>query len=115
MLVLNGGLPLDYSLCCQTVTVYRREGQGREVLTGVYHDWKQMEDVGAFGGEERVEFTLIVPGEAPLSPGDKVLPGEGGAAGWEELTPHRFPGLGTVRSVCKKYFAGRLCHTEVKG
>ena len=104
-------IPLDYSLCADTVTVYHREGLTRHVLRNVH--WEQTrrctEDTGKAWGE--TGFLLIVPGGFPLDPGDRIALGEGAEiTAWAETA-----GLPTVETVKDCRFRGKLAHTEARG
>ena len=92
-------IPLDYSLCCMTVTVEDRNG-GSRVLEGVHFEYTDTREVA--GGKAAAErnFLLVIPGEDPVAPGDRVI----------------FNGRPSVAANVKpRYFQGRLCHTEVRG
>ena len=112
--ILN--VPLDYSLCQMTVTVYHREGLTRQVIEGVHYEFTDRREVE--GGIARVSrgFHLVIPGQCQIFPGDKVLLGIGPEiAKWEELLPETVSTLGIVTSVQPRYYGGKLCHTEVRG
>lgn len=102
-------------LCCDTVTVYRREGQSRQVLENVYFDCGQSERVSAGAAEAATGFLLVIPGGFDISPGDKVVRGVGPAGRWEDLNSADVPGLGVVRTVTQRMLAGRESHVEVRG
>ena len=116
MLKRRKNLPLDYSLCTQTVTVYREKDMLRQVLEGVYYEHTQrLEDVG---GVTRIDrgFLLIIPGDWPICPGDVVIQGIGPEiSGWEDLKAAGQPGMGRVASALPRYYKGRVCHTEARG
>ena len=118
MLKRIGALPLDYSLCDMTVTVYHREGLTRRVVSGAYYAPAQ--ECHAQSGRERADtsFLLVLPGTlgTRLRPGDKVAPGEGPElTDWAALVPAAVPGLGVITSVTPRHFGGRLVHTEARG
>lgn len=119
MLIRQGGVPLDYTLCNQTVTVYHRETLARTVVENAYYDYRHEETIEEGQADSSVRFTLIVPGRLDVRPGDKVRPGCGpvlaGKAQWMLLTAGALPGLGIVKSVSPKYWKGTVCHTEIKG
>lgn len=119
MLICRGGVPLDYTLCNQTVTVYHRETLVRTVVENAYYDYRQEETVNDGQADTAVCFTLVVPGRLEIQPGDKVLPGRGpalaGKRQWMLLTAGALPGLGIVKSVSPKYWKDTVCHTEIKG
>ena len=110
MLRLRGGLPFDKRLYCQTVTVYHREGLTRHVLQGVHYEENRLRDTAGGITQDREEFLLVVPFEAQLQPGDKVLPGIGPELGdWGALR------AGVIRSVKDRRLLGKFCHTEARG
>ena len=109
MLKNTNRIPLDYSLCTMTVTVYHREGLTRRVLEGVHFEYNDTLSVS--GGMESLDrsLLLVIPGFDPIRPGDKVLPGIGPEVHrWEDLT------VGPVTSVKPRYFRNALCHMEVR-
>lgn len=121
----------DYSLCQQTVTVYRFDGSTltRTVYHKAYLDSKKTESVKLTGSSESNGFLLVIPngiaGNATpdVRVGDKVAHGEGPtpSAGddvaefWRSLIPTKVPGLCVVRHVSQKYWAGRPVHVEAGG
>ena len=116
MLKPISNVPLDYSLCQMTVTVYHREGLTRQVIEGVHYEFTSRQEVT--GGIQRKSrgFLLVVPGEVELLPGDKVLLGIGPEiTGWDDLLPETCDTLGIVTSVQPRYYQGRLVHTEARG
>ncbi len=109
--------PLDYSLCRQTVTVYRLQEDRvvRQVLTNVLYRYWIREKLGREGRYRETGCLLIVPGAADLRPGDRVLPGEGPRitrAEWTGFLPVRIPGLAQIAYVKPYFWENRLCHTE---
>ena len=111
MLTHRKFIPLDYSLCRDVVTVYRREGLTRHVLEGVFYEDTQRRAVEV-GREAREEgFLLIVPGGWDIRPGDRLAFGLGPEiTTWAQTT-----GLATVESVKQCRFQGQICHTEARG
>ena len=110
MLRNRGLLPLDYSLCTMTVTVYHREGLTRQVLEGVHFEWTGEGRVS--GGEHTAGagFLLVVPYECVIAPGDRVVRGIGPQMdSWADTT-----GMPTVGSVKHRYFMNRFCHMEAR-
>lgn len=103
-----------YPLCDQTVTLYRRQGENvlRRVLEGCHFSYRQVRKAQALGQREDTEFLLVVPGEADILPGDRILPGIGGEASWEELIPACIPGLCQVAYVRPCYLGGTISHVE---
>ena len=109
-------VPLDYGLCCMTVTVYHREGLTRHVLQGVHYEFTDTKQHTAGVNAPGRGFLLVVPGEVKLALGDKVVLGEGPEViAWESLNAAQVPTLGVIQSVKPRYFRGVLCHTEARG
>lgn len=116
MLRRTNTVPLDYGLCCMTVTVYRREGLTRHVLRNAHYELTDELRHSAGVTQYGRPFLLVIPGQADLAVGDKVLLGEGPEViAWDELNIAKFPTLGVVQSVKPRYFRGRLCHMEARG
>lgn len=103
--------PLDYSLCCQTVTVYHRADGAvrRQVLEGCHLEVQTLEEQGVAG-----KFLLIVPGQTQtVFPGDRIMPGQGPETlSWRELVPGAVEGLLEAAYAKPCYWQGQLCHTE---
>ena len=116
MLKPISNVPLDYSLCNMTVTVYHREGLTRQVMENVHYEWTDRREVTG-GVEQRSRgFLLVIPGDSPIYPGDKVLLGIGPeVTSWQALAVENTPTLGVVTSVQPRYYGGKLCHTEARG
>lgn len=108
-------VPLDYSLCRMTVTVYTRQDGKRHILKNVHYEMSDQRVTEQ--GRVRIKrgFLLVIPGSWNIHPGDKILAGEGPQGlSWDQLGGET-PGLGVVTSVKPRYFEGRLCHLEVRG
>lgn len=119
--MLTEDCPLDYSLCCQTVTVYRREADGsysRRVLENrAMLDYRQVRNTSRRGSKTAHGFLLVIPCSEPcLAVGDKVLPGVGPEIStreeWEAFIPARVEGLVVIGRVDPKFWMGRLIHME---
>ena len=111
MLRHRQNIPLDYSLCQDTVTVYHREGLTRHILRGVQYEQgaRRSEEVGKPWNTQG--FLLIVPGAFSLETGDRIAWGEAPEiAQWADTA-----GLPTVESVRQYRFRGQICHTEARG
>jgi len=115
MLKRRNLIPLDYSLCRMTVTVYGAGGE-RRVLSGVHYEFTDRVDTAMGIQSHSREFLLVIPGADPITPGDKVVLGEGPEGlSWEEMTTASVPTLGVVQTVKPRYFMGKPCHTEARG
>lgn len=116
----------DYSLCQQTVTVYHYEDGTltRTVLTGAYLDFKKTENVEKTGSTEANGFLFVYPcSTSPVAVGDKVMHGAGPepaegedvAKWWRTFIPAKYVGLGVIKYVDPKYWAGQMVHVEAGG
>ena len=90
--------PLDYSLCRMSVTV--ESGHGSRALAGVHFEFTDAREVATGKEDCQRNFLLVIPGEDPITPGDRVI-FQGEAA--------------VVATVKPQYFQGRLTHTEARG
>lgn len=114
--------PVDYRLCCQTITVYHFDGQtySRKIIDNAFLDFKKAQNVTKTGSGEVNSFLLVIPGATvPVAVGDKVMAGNGPDVStreeWAALIPSKVPGLVVVRYVDPKYWMGSICHTEAGG
>ena len=111
MLRHRQNIPLDYSLCADTVTVYHREGLTRHILRGVHYEAAARRSVDTGKIWEESGFLLIVPGGFPITPGDRIAQGEAPEiASWSQTA-----GLPTVETVKPCRFRGQIAHTEARG
>lgn len=103
-----------YPLCDRTVTLYRRQGETvlRRTLENCHFSYRQSRTAQTMGEREDTGFLLVVPGEADILPGDRILPGIGEDALWEDLIPACVPGLCQVAYVRPCYLDGTVCHVE---
>ena len=109
-------VPLDYSLCNMTVTVYRREGLTRHVLEGVHYEFTSRREVVDGVVKRTRGFLLVIPGDMVVAPGDMVMLGHGpDIQRWEDLKVATCASLGRITSVQRRYWNGKLCHTEARG
>lgn len=111
-------MPLDYGMCCQTVTVYRRTPQEilRFVLPGCFLQWQQEQSFERLGQQQERKFLLIQPGKEQLVfPGDRIFEGVGPQITpeqWAAFVPERVAGLGQVVYAVPYRWQGVFCHTE---
>ena len=107
---------LDYSLCNQTVTVYRmgQDGLQRQVLDGCHYVWEDHISPEAPGGQPERKFLLIAPGSLQrVFVGDRIFNGEGPeTVDWQSFLPINVPGLSIVQYACACRWGGDVCHTE---
>lgn len=109
--------PLDYSLCNQVVTVYRLDhaSVSRQVVENAWYSWECKQVTDELGKRQETLFSLIVPGECTLLPGDRVYDGIGPeitAKQWAGFLPVTVPGLGEIQYVRPCCWQGTICHTE---
>lgn len=114
--------PVDYRLCKQTVTVYRKDGDAytRTVHKNAFLDFHKNQTVDKTGSKETNSFLLVIPcAEQAVFVGDKVLLGEGSEVttreAWAALIPSNIPGLCVVKYADPKYWGTQLVHVEAGG
>lgn len=87
-----------YGLCTSTVTISR--GGEEIILPGCYLEVKSIRKRDTCGTWGEKEFLLIVPGDRPIFPGDKVC------KDGEKMT---------IGSVIPYFLNGEVCHREGRG
>ena len=105
----------DYGLCDQTVTLYRRRGGSisRQVVDNACYSYQVRQVTDQLGTRQETVFKLIIPGDAELQPGDRVMAGIGPEqVDWNSFLPVTVPGLGQVAYVSPCYWQGVIFHTE---
>ena len=113
---MNG--PVDYGMCCQTVTVYRKAVReiSRTVIPGCYLRWQTEAGFDVLGHTLQRKFLLVQPGDMQLVfAGDRVFDGVGPeitAELWDSFLPQQVEGLGIVTYAVPYQWEGRFCHTE---
>ena len=116
MLKKRKNVPLDYSLCNSTVTVYRREGLTRWVLEGVHFEYTSRREVVDGVTKLSRGFLLVIPEDFGVNLGDMVMLGIGPELeDWDNLRLPQFSSLGVVTSVQRRYWRCKFCHTEARG
>ena len=107
---------MEYPLCDQTVTVYRRTAEGvrRKVVEGCHFSRKDTRRRDVPMDRRERAFLLVIPGEdGDIALGDRVLEGIGPKeVDWSRFVPAAVEGLCEVAYVTPYCFGGRLCHTE---
>ena len=107
--------PLDYTLCSQTVTVYRKTGETitRQVVENGYLSGQTSMPTENYGKSRSKKFLLIIPGDFPLQPGDRVFSGTGPeAVAWDAFVPALVPELYEVSFVKPCCWEGAVTHWE---
>ncbi len=110
--------PVDYSMCCQSVTVYRKtpEGIARQVIDGCYLQWQDGVTYETLGKRKERSFLLVQPGaEQLVFAGDRILEGVGPEVSeeqWKTFVPALVPGLGEAAYARAYCWQGLFCHTE---
>ena len=107
--------PMDYSLCCQTVTLYRNTEKGicRRVVENAYLSRKDSRELTDYGQAKTRPFTLILPGNADICCGDRVWEGIGPReVAWEKFLPAAHEELMEVGYVQKHRWDGQVCHVQ---
>ena len=109
---------MDYSLCTQTVTVYRKTPDGilRQELPGCFMQWREEETFDRLGRKKERKFLLIQPGQMQrVFLGDRVFEGIGPEITpehWVEFIPSAVERLGQVSYVTPYRWQGKILHTE---
>lgn len=109
---------MEYGMCCQTVTIYRKNpaGIGRLELPGCFLQWQEEVCFDRLGRRQERKFRVVQPGaEQQVFPGDRVYEGIGPVVtetDWASFLPARVRGLGEVEYAIPYYRQGRFCHTE---
>ena len=117
-MLIQTSCPLDYSLCNQTVTVYRLQGETvlRQVVQGCYFESRTERKTDALGSRTDFGFLLVTPGpEQRVFPGDRVMPGVGPEIEpeqWAGFIPAEMPGLYEAAYAAPYRWDGKLCHVE---
>ena len=103
--------PFDYSLCAQTVTVYR--GQQRQVAENCHLSRQISTPTENYGKSEEKKFLLIIPGDFPLQPGDRIYDGIGPTeVDWDTFIPALVPELYEVSFAKPCFWDGEVTHWE---
>lgn len=110
------------ALCRQVVTVYRRNGADsitRTVHPRAFLSFDEGRNVERTGSKESTSFLLVIPGDADVAPGDRVLLGEGPSvstdAAWRSFIPSKVEGLVVVGHVDRHPWDGGFPHVEARG
>lgn len=106
---------MDYSLCSQTVTVYRKEGLEilRWVVDNCHLAWSVSTPTEPYGKSMEKKFLLIIPGEFPLQPGDRIYDGIGPEeVDWNTFLPAAVPELLEVSFAKACRWDGETAHWE---
>lgn len=106
---------MDYSLCDETVTVYRKTEAGilKRVVDGVRLICQTATAAESYGKSRSKKFLLIIPGDYPLQPGDRVFGGIGPeVTEWDAFVPAVVEELYEVSFVKPCYWDGELVHWE---
>lgn len=121
--MLIGDMPLiiDYSLCQQTVTVYRKDGDiiTRTVHSPAYMEVNRTERLSKDADELESTALVVIPGAASLSVGDRVfdgigpdVPSVGMMTWWRSFIPAKVDGLIVLRQVAQRKWRGEVAHVE---
>ena len=108
--------PLDYSLCDQTVTLYRksRETVTRKVIANAYLSAKVSTPNEPYGKSKEKTFLLIIPeNAAPLQCGDRIYDGIGPeSVEWQVFVPAAVSELYEISYVKPCRWNGEITHWE---
>ena len=106
-----------YPQCCQTVTVYRQQGDVifRRVAEGCFYRYGDEEKVSPEGIRHVRKFLLIQPSGESILPGDRIYDGIGPEVTvqqWEHFLPAAVPGLSVAAYATPWHWEGQICHVE---
>lgn len=107
--------PFDYSLCRQTVTVYRKKGEEifRKVAGNCYVSASVSTPAENYGKSKEKRFLLIIPGDFSLQPGDRIFAGIGPEkVDWQAFVPAAIRELYEVSFAKPCYWDGTITHWE---
>ena len=111
-------IPVDYSFCDRTVTIYRMEqGQVRRlVVENCYYNYQDVLRDGVSGRRLERLFLLIMPGQCQeVFPGDLIYDGIGPESediNWAKFLPAAVPGLSQAAYVRPWHWDGKIAHVE---
>lgn len=111
---------MNSGLFDKTVTVYRKQGEEilRQVIENCYLCYEDVLQTDLNGCRRERKFLLIVPGDDPILPGDRVFAGIGPEIGleqWDGFIPVNVAKLMEV-SYAKAYsWDGKTSHVEAGG
>lgn len=122
MVALKRNNGLDFSMCNQKVSVFHREPDGQITKTvheRAFLDQKKVRSVDKTGSKDALSFLLVIPGDAKVFVGDKVVLGDEVEAetdkDWVSLIPAKVSGLCVVSYVDTKFYNGVVSHVEAGG
>ena len=107
--------PLDYGLCDETVTIYRRnEGLvSRQVADNARLIRQTSTSTESYGKSRAKKFLLIIPGDFDLQPGDRIYDGFGPEeVEWQMFVPAFTDDLYEVGRVKKQLWENEVTHVE---
>lgn len=138
--VQRPAIPLDYSKCNQTITIYHQNPVTKEISrivieSGAFLDFRKNKNVDKTGSKESNSFLLVIPeiscrylpaadfigtpGTYTLVNLDKVQLGIGPvittAAEWSAFIPAKVDGLVVVKYIDPKFWQAQRCHLEAGG
>lgn len=106
---------MDYTLCESTVTVYRKTEDGilRKVADNCHLSRQVSTPPESYGKSMEKKFLLIIPGDFPVLPGDRIFAGIGPEeVAWEQFLPALVPELFAVSFAKPCYWDGAITHWE---
>lgn len=110
--------PFDYSLCNQTVTIYRKQRHNvlYQVIENCYLEYSTRVDTDEYGKQMERRFLLIIPGSRQqVFVDDRIYDGVGPELSiqeWTDFIPAKVPGLMQVQYVTPCSWNGQICHME---
>ena len=106
---------MDYSLCNEIVTIYRKTAGTicRQVVENARLIRQIATPTESYGKSMEKKFLLIIPGDFPLRPGERVFAGIGPeVTDWERFVPAAVEELYEISFVKPCYWDGEPVHWE---
>lgn len=107
--------PLSYSLCCETVTLYRQQGETvlRQVIPNCHMRAQHSTPAEPYGKSMEKRFLLMIPEDVPLCCGDRIYRGIGPeAVDWQSFVPATVQELYEVSFAKPCFWEGEFAHWE---
>ena len=106
---------MDYSLCDQTVTIYRKQNGmvTRQIVENCYLTTRCSSSTETYGKSRLKQFLLIIPGDVPVCCGDRIYDGIGPKEmDWQQFLPVTVPQVYEVGYAQPFFWHNQVAHWE---